>query len=94
MIPKFPRPVAAAITAFVSTFCHTLLVYGCIFLFKGADMRAALESIGMAGMGYLAVVGVGIVSELLEAVASLVVCTAVYAALFIAGNKKSKLSQE
>lgn len=94
MIPKFPRPVAAAITAFVSTFCHTLLVYGCIFLFKGADMAAALESIGMAGLGYFAVVGVGIVSELFEALASLIVCSAVYGGITIVSTRKSKLSAE
>lgn len=94
MIPKFPKVIAVAITGFVSTFCHTLLVYGCIFLFKGADMRAALESIGMAGMGYLAVVGVGIVSELFEALASTIVCAAVFLGLFFTGKRKSKLSEE
>lgn len=94
LIPHMPKAVNAAITGFAATFCHTLMVFGCIFIFKGADIRAALESIGMAGAGYIAVVGSGIVSELLEAVSSLVVCAAVYAALFIAGNKKSKLSQE
>jgi len=94
LVPHMPKTVNAAVTGFAATFAHTLMVYGCIFLFKGADIRAALDSLGMTGVGYFGVVGVGIVSELLEAVSSLVVCTAVYAALFIAGNKKSKLSQE
>lgn len=91
-ISKYTLPVAAVITGFVATFCHTLLVYGCIFLFKGADMRAALDSIGMTGLGYFAVVGVGIVSELCEALACAVVCGAVYSGVVIAGNRKSKLS--
>ena len=94
LIPHMPKTVNAAVSGFVATFAHTLMVYGCIFIFKGADMRATLDAIGMTGVGYIGVVGVGIVSEMLEALASLVVCTAVYAALFIAENKKSKLSQE
>lgn len=94
MIPKMPKIVSAAVTGFAATFAHTLMVYGCIFLFKGADMRAALESLGMAGAGYFTVVGVGIVSELFEALASTIVCAAVYAGLFISTNRKSKLSKE
>ena len=93
-IPGFPRPVAAVFTGFIATFCHTLLVYGCIFIFKGADMRVALDSIGMSGLGYLAVVGVGIASELCEALACAVVCGAVYSGISIADNRRSKLSEE
>ena len=48
----------------------------------------------MAGTGYIGVILVGLPSEILEAVASLVVCALVYAALFFAGKKKSKLSQQ
>lgn len=91
-IPKMPKTISAAITGFAATFAHTLMVYGCIFIFEGADMRAALDNLGMTGVGYLGVVGVGIVSELFEALASTIVCAAVYAGLFIAGSRKSKLS--
>ena len=70
------------------------MVYGCIFIFDGTGIRAALEKIGMAGTGYFGVILVGLPSEILEAVASLVVCALVYAALFFAGKKKSKLSQQ
>lgn len=94
LIPRMPKTLSAAVTGFVATFAHTLMVYGCIFIFDGADMRAALDSIGMTGAGYFAVVGAGIVSEMIEAASSLIVCAAVYAGLFIASNKKSKLSQE
>lgn len=92
LIPRMPKTLSAAVTGFVATFAHTLMVYGCIFIFDGADMRAALDSIGMTGAGYFAVVGAGIVSEMVEAASSLIVCAAVYAGLFIASNKKSKLS--
>ena len=94
LIPKMPKTISAAISSFAATFAHTLMVYACIFIFEGSDMRAALDSIGMTGFGYFAVVGAGIVSELAEAAASLVICTAVYAGLYIAGSKKSKLSQK
>lgn len=94
MIPKMPKVISAAVTGFAATFAHTLMVYGCIFIFKGADMRAALESLGMTGVGYFGVVGVGIVSELFEALASTIVCAAVYTGLYIGSNRKSKLSQE
>lgn len=92
-IPKMPKTLSAGIDGFAATFCHTLMVYGCIFIFEGSDMRAALEQMGMAGVGFLGVVGIGIVSEIFEALASTVVCTAVYAGLFIASTKKSKLSE-
>lgn len=100
MLEKLPfvksgvQPVFAGITAFAATFCHTLLVYGCIFIFEGADMNAALETIGMTGAGFITVVGVGIVSEIVEAAAACVVIAAVYTGLVIAANSKSKLSKE
>ncbi len=92
MIPKMPKTISAAVTGFVATFAHTLMVYGCIFIFNGAGMKEALSSLGMTGAGYFGIVGVGIVSELFEALASTIVCSAVYAGLFIAGSRKSKLS--
>lgn len=92
-IPKMPKTISSAITGFLATFCHTLMVYGCIFIFKGSDMRAALDQIGMTGVGFFGVVGAGIVSEVFEALASTIVCAAVYAGLFIASSRKSKLSK-
>lgn len=92
-IPKMPGTVAAAITGFTATFAHTLMVYGCIFIFDGARMGDALRTLNLDGMGYLGVVGLGLPSELSEALASTIVCAAVYAGLFIANNRKSKLSK-
>lgn len=93
-IPKMPKAVSAGITGFVATMAHTFMVYGCIFFFDGTGIRSALEKIGMAGTGYLGVILVGLPSEILEAVSSLVVAALVYTALFIAEKQKSKLSQE
>lgn len=94
LIPHFPKVINAGISAFAATFCHTLMVYGCIFLFNGRAIAETLASIGMAGAGYFTVVGVGIVSELLEAIASTVVSIAVLGGIAITGSRKSKLSKE
>ncbi len=89
LIPKMPKMISAGITGFIATVAHTLLVIGCIYIFEGTDVRAA-----MGGMGYFAVIGMLAFNAVLEAVASTIVCVAVYAGLFLASNKKSKLSQE
>lgn len=93
-VPKMPKSVSAGITGFLATAIHTFAVYGCVFIFDGTGIREALEKIGMAGTGYFGVILAGLPSEILEAVASLVISCAIYAALFIAEKKKSKLSQE
>ena len=84
-----PKTLSAGITGFVATVAHTLLVIGCIYIFEGADVRAA-----MGGMGYFAVIAALSFNAILESVASTIVCIAVYLGLFISSNKKSKLSQE
>lgn len=88
-IPKMPKTIIAAITGFISTVAHTMLVIGCIYLFKGEDVRAA-----MGGMGYFALIGALMFNVILEAVASTIVCTAVFAGLYISKNRHSKLSVE
>lgn len=89
LIPKMPKMISAGITGFIATVAHTLLVIGCIYIFEGTDVRAV-----MGGKGYFAVIGTLAFNAVLEAVASTIVCVAVYAGLFLASNKKSKLSQE
>lgn len=89
LIPHMPKILSAAITGFIATVAHTMLVIGCIYLFKGTDVRSA-----MGGMGYFALIGALMFNAVLEAVASTVVCAAVYAGLFISEKRKSKLSQE
>ena len=84
-----PKTISAGITGFVATVAHTLLVIGCIYIFEGADVRAA-----MGGMGYFAVIAALSFNAILESIASTIVCVAVYLGLFISSNKKSKLSQE
>ena len=88
-IPKFPRAVAAGLTAFLATVCHTLMVIGSLYLFQGAATRE-----GMGGLGYFAVIGVLAPQAALEATAATIICVAVFAGLFISTKKKSKLSEE
>ena len=89
LIPHMPKAVSAGITGFITTVAHTLLVLGSLYVFKGADVREAL-----GGMGYFALVGACGFNAILEAIAATIFCVAVYAGLFIAGKKGSKLSQE
>lgn len=89
LIPHMPKAVSAAVTGFLSTLAHTLLVIGFIYLFKGAYIREALGGVGY--FGFIAMLGMNVI---FEALAATIICVAVYAGLFIAGSRKSKLSQE
>ena len=89
LIPHMPKAVSAAITGFLSTLAHTLLVIGFIYMFKGAYIREALGGVGY--FGFIAMLGMNVI---FEALAATIICVAVYAGLFIAGNRKSKLSEE
>ena len=89
LIPHMPKTVAAGINGFITTVCHTLLVLGSLYVFKAADVRQAL-----GGMGYFALVGACGFNAILEAIAATIICAAVFAGLFVAGKKGSKLSEE
>ena len=88
-VPRMPKTVAAGVTAFITTVAHTLLVLGCLYIFKASDVKEAL-----GGMGYFALVAACGVNAVLEALAATIICAAVYAGLFVAGKKHSKLSEE
>ena len=89
LIPHMPKTVAAGITGFITTVCHTLLVLGSLYIFKAADVKAVL-----GGMGYFALVGACGFNAVLEALAATIICAAVFAGLFVAGKKHSKLFEE
>ena len=88
-IPHLPKMISAGVVGFITTVCHTLLVIGAVYIFEGAGVKEA-----MGGMGYFALIGALSFNAILEALASTIVCIAVYAGLYIAENKKSKLSSE
>ena len=89
LIPRMPKAVSAGINGFISSFCHTLIVIGCWFIFEGKVVRE-----GMGGAGYFGVIGSLAFNSVLESIASTIVCAAVFAGIFISKNRKSKLSQE
>ncbi len=89
LIPHMPKTISAGITGFITTVCHTLLVLGSLYVFKATDVKAAL-----GGMGYFALVGACGFNAILEAIAATIICAAVFAGLFVAGKKRSKLSEE
>ena len=89
LIPHMPKTVAAGINGFITTVAHTLLVLGSLYVFKAADVKAAL-----GGMGYFALVGACGFNAVLEAVAATILCAAVVAALFVACKKHFTLSDE
>ena len=89
LIPHMPKTISAGITGFITTVCHTLLVLGSLYVFKATDVKAAL-----GGMGYFALVGACGFNAILEAIAATIICAAVFAGLFVAGKKHSKLSEE
>ena len=89
LIPHMPKTLAAAVTGFITTVAHTLLVLGSLYVFKAADVKAAL-----GGMGYFALVGACGFNAILEALAATIICSAVFGGLFVANKKHSKLSEE
>ena len=78
LIPHMPKTLAAG-----------MLVLGSLYVFQGQKVREAL-----GGMGYFALVGACGFNAILEAVAATIICAAVFAGLFVAGKKHSKLSEE
>lgn len=88
LIPHMPKIISAGITGFVSTFAHTLMVIGCIYLFNGAEVQEAMQ------VGYWGLIAALTFNAVLEAIASTIVCIAVYAGLYISEKRHSKLSEE
>ena len=84
-----PKQVNAAITGFLGSIFHTIMVIGCLYLFSNGGVKEA-----MGGMGYFALLLVLAPNAILEAIASTIVCAAVYVGLFVASKRKSKLSEE
>lgn len=88
-IPHFPKTVNAAVTAFIGSVCHTLMVIGSLFVFAASKTAEA-----MSGAGYLAVIAMLLPNSLMEALAATIVCAAVTAAIFISEKAKPKLFKE
>lgn len=89
MIPVFPKALCAAVTSFLTTLLHTVMVIGSMYVFLNSQMSET-----MGGMGFVMVMGVILPGSLLEAVAATFVCAAVTAAMSAASSKKAKIFSE
>ena len=89
MIPVFPKALCAAVTSFLTTLLHTVMVIGSMYVFLNSQMSET-----MGGMGFVMVMGVILPGALLEAVAATFVCAAVTAAMSAASSKKAKIFSE
>ncbi|MBD5399326.1 MAG: ECF transporter S component [Treponema sp.] len=89
LIPKMPKIVTAVITAFLATLCHTVLVIGSMYLFLNAKMLAAMD-----GKGFAVLLGVLIPGATMEAIAAVIVCTAVVGTIFVSSKRKPKIFSE
>lgn len=75
LIPHMPKIISAGITGFFATIAHTLMVIGCIYLFNGNEVQAAMQ------VGYWGLIAALTFNAVLEAIASTLVCIAVYTGL-------------
>ena len=89
MVPVFPKTLCAAVTSFLTTLLHTVMVIGSMYVFLNSQMSET-----MGGMGFVMVMGVILPGALLEAAAATFVCAAVTAAMSAASGKKAKIFSE
>ena len=89
MVSVFPKTLCAAVTSFLTTLLHTVMVIGSMYVFLNSQMSET-----MGGMGFVMVMGVILPGALLEAAAATFVCAAVTAAMSAASGKKAKIFSE
>lgn len=89
LIPRLPRAVPAAVTAFLGTLAHTCLVIGSLYILYHAKVAEI-----MGGLGYFAGLLLLLPNALPEAIAATIVCGSVFTVTNISAGKRSKLSEE
>ncbi len=88
-IPHMPKILSGSIAAFFGSLSNTVFVIGSLYLIYHDKVYA-----GMGNVGYFAGLAVLMPNALLEAAASVIVTAAVLSGVYVATNKKSKLSSE
>ena len=89
MVPVFPKTLCAAVTSFLTTLLHTVMVIGSMYVFLNSQMSET-----MGGMGFVMVMGIILPGALLEEAAATFDCAAVTAAMSAASGKKAKIFSE
>ena len=89
LIPRVPKAINAAVSAFLSSLLHTVAVIGSLYVFLNTQTLAA-----MGGKGFLVIMGLVLPAAMMEAAAALLVSAAVVSAIAIGTKGKSKLTKE
>ena len=89
LIPRIPKAINAAVSAFLSSLLHTVAVIGSLYVFLNTQTLAA-----MGGKGFLVIMGHVLPGAMMEAAAALLVSAAVVSAIAIGTKGKSKLTKE
>ena len=89
LIPRIPKAINAAVSAFLSSLLHTVAVIGSLYVFLNTQTLAA-----MGGKGFLVIMGLVLPAAMMEAAAALLVSAAVVSAIAIGTKGKSKLTKE
>ena len=89
LIPRIPKAINAAASAFLSSLLHTVAVIGSLYVFLNTQTLAA-----MGGKGFLVIMGLVLPGAMMEAAAALLVSAAVVSAIAIGTKGKSKLTKE
>ncbi len=89
LIPRIPKAINAAVSAFLSSLLHTGAVIGSLYVFLNTQTLAA-----MGGKGFLVIMGLVLPGAMMEAAAALLVSAAVVSAIAIGTKGKSKLTKE
>ena len=89
LIPRVPKAINAAVSAFLSSLLHTVAVIGSLYVFLNTQTLAA-----MGGKGFLVIMGLVLPGAMMEAAAALLVSAAVLSAIAIGTKGKSKLTKE
>lgn len=89
LIPRIPKAINAAVSAFLSSLLHTVAVIGSLYVFLNTQTLAA-----MGGKGFLVIMGLVLPGAMMEAAAALLVSAAVVSAIAIGTKGKSKLTKE
>lgn len=88
LIPRVPKAINAAVSAFLSSLLHTVAVIGSLYVFLNTQTLAA-----MGGNGFLVIMGLVLPGAMMEAAAALLVSAAVVSAIAIGTKGKSKLTK-
>lgn len=89
LIPRVPKAINAAVSAFLSSLLHTVAVIASLYVFLNTQTLAA-----MGGKGFLVIMGLVLPGAMMEAAAALFVSAAVVSAIAIGTKGKSKLTKE